>query len=42
MTWLESVANLLTTGAILSYGAWDLYNRWQRGRSQTQVKHHHY
>ena len=36
MTWLESAANLLTTGALLTWGAVDLYSRWQQ-RSQEQV-----
>ena len=36
MTWLESAANLLTTGALLTWGAVDLYTRWQQ-RSHEQV-----
>jgi hypothetical protein len=34
MTWLENLANIVTTGVVCTYAAYDLYRRWQNNAEQ--------
>ena len=36
MAWLENLANLVTTGAICTYAAYDLYRRWSENNGNQQ------